>query len=113
MDKEEMKSVLADHLAEFRGRNYDDLVRKIERTKREHDCLAHFEGVAQDGTTYQIELNVFWDDQPKGNIRVIGDISVEPQKRLLGFLPIFRPNLTDDFIMAPDGTFIGEEANTG
>lgn len=108
-----MRSVLADHLAKFRVRTYDDLAREIEHTGREHDCLAHFEGTAEDGTPYQIELNVFWDDQPKGNIRVAGDITVEPQKRLLGFLPIFRPNLNDDFIIAPDGSFVGEEANTG
>ena len=113
MNKEKMRSILAEHLVKFRALSYDDLAREIDRTDREHDCLAHFEGVAQDGTPYQIELNVFWDDQPKGNIRVAGDISLEPQKRLLGSVPVFQPNLNDGFIMAPDGSFIGQNANTG
>jgi hypothetical protein len=38
--------------------------------------------------TSRQEFNAFWDDKPHGDIRVCGDLSADPQKRLLGFLPV-------------------------
>lgn len=68
--------------------------------------LAQFEGTAADGTPYYLSFDVFWDDQKNGNIRVMGDIYAEPYR---GFLGGMIPNVVEDFIMTPDGRFIGEE----
>ncbi len=108
MNTEQKRRLLAQHLARFRTWTYDALVHEIERTEREHDSLHHAEGVFEDGTEYQMEFNVFWDDRPGGDVRVCGDLCAEPQRRLLGFLPVYTPDVTDSFIMAPDGTFVGE-----
>lgn len=109
MKKETMAAILAEHLAHYRTWSYRRLAEEIDRTRREHGCLGTAEGTAPDGTKYFIEVNVFWDDQPGGDIRVIGALSAMPQRRLLGFLPICIPDATDTFIMNPDGGFVGEE----
>ncbi|QDV61102.1 hypothetical protein [Crateriforma conspicua] len=108
MDADDKRKVLADRLAEFRDWSYDTLAAEIDRTRKAHDCLHHTEGVFGDGTEYQLEFNVFWDDKRGGDIRVCGDISTEPQRRLFRILPIHLPDATDSFIMAPDGSFVGE-----
>lgn len=69
--------------------------------------LAQNEGTAADGTPYYLSFDVVWDDQKNGNIRVMGDICAEPRRTILGLIEI--PNVVEDFIMAPDGRFIGEE----
>ena len=53
-----------------------------------------------DGEQYQIERQAFWDSKTGGNIRVI--VSADG-----GGLSAFNP-LTQDFIISPDGSFIGE-----
>lgn len=80
---------------------------RIDRDRKALKRLDHIDGTASDGTSYQLEFEAFWDDKPGGNIRVIGDLSAEPQIPLLGF--IYRPDCADCFIMRPDGTFIGED----
>jgi hypothetical protein len=52
------------------------------------------------GTWYQGEVQVMWDDKPDGAIRVMASIDD-------GGCRAFVP-LTDDFILAPDGTFVDE-----
>lgn len=73
-----------------------------------HDCLGHIEDIAPDDTQYQREFLALWDGQPHGDIRVCGDLSAEPQKRLLGALPIYISDVNDNFIVSPDGRFVGE-----
>ena len=108
MDADDKRKVLADHLAEFRDWSYDTLAAEIDRTRKAHDCLRHTQGVFDDGTEYQLEFNVFWDDKRGGDIRVCGNIATESQRRLLRILPIYLPDATDSFIMSPDGSFVGE-----
>ncbi|MCM2374489.1 hypothetical protein [Aporhodopirellula aestuarii] len=108
MPPDAKRSLLAEHLAEFRSWSYDTLVAEIDRSRKTHDCLRHTEGVFDDGTEYQMEFNVFWDDKRGGDVRVCGDISTEPQRRLLWVLPIYIPDATDSFIMAQDGSFVGD-----
>ena len=108
MNIDDKRGLLATHLAEFRSWTYHQLAAEIDRTRRQHDCLAHVEGVFADGTEYQLEFNVFWDDQPGGDLRVTGDLTAEPQRPWLGFVPIYTPDVSDDFILRPDGTFVGE-----
>ena len=108
MTKDEMRAILAEHLAKYRSWTYAQLAEKIGRTRREHDGLDYVQGTAPDGVSYQMEINVFWDDRPHGDIRVCGELSADPQKPLLGFIPIYMPDVTDSFIMSPDGRFVGE-----
>ena len=54
------------------------------------------------GTKYKIEVEAVWDSGTKGgDLRVIGSIDDGGWR---AFHPIGR-----DFIMAPDGKFVGEE----
>jgi hypothetical protein len=103
MTKDEMSSVLARELAKFRTWSYAQLAERVERDRVAHDCLEHIEGTAPDGTKYYIEFNAFWDDKPQGDVRVIGSLGAEPQKPLLGFIPIYISDVNDSFIMSPDG----------
>jgi hypothetical protein len=70
--------------------------------------LAHAEGIASGGTQYQLELQAFRDDRPHGPVRVCGDLSVEPQRQLWGFLPVYTPNISLSFLMFPEGRLDGE-----
>jgi hypothetical protein len=94
MDKEEAKRVLEDHLQNYRRRSYDDLALLLGETQ-----VAELPGAS--GATYQIEVEVCWDDQPGGSIRVLGAIDDG------SFRAALTP-LCDDFLLAPDGTFVGE-----
>jgi hypothetical protein len=52
------------------------------------------------GIEYQVEIVAFWDDKPHGDLRVSGGVDDGGWRAL-------HP-LSDDFIMAPDGSFVGE-----
>jgi hypothetical protein len=103
MTKEEMRSILSEQLAKYRAWSYDELAARIVAGH-----MAHDEGIATDGTSFQLEFDVFWDDKPHGDVRVCGDLSAEPRKRFLGVLLIYVPDVTDSFIKAPNGRFVGE-----
>lgn len=92
-------------LEEVRAWGYAQLAERVERDHGAHDCLEHVEGIAPDGTVYQMEFNVFWDDKRYRDVRVCGDLSAEPQRPLLGFISVYTSDVTDSFIMSPDGRF--------
>ena len=108
MNKDEMRKILSEHLAKFRAWSYVQLSERVERDRKAHDCLEHIEGIASDGTQYQIEFQALWDDKPHGDVRVLGDLSAQPQRPLFGFIPVYTPDVTDSFIMSPEGRFVGE-----
>jgi hypothetical protein len=54
----------------------------------------------ESGTRYQAEIEVVWDDKRDGNLRVFAAIDD-------GGWRAFAP-LTNSFIVAPDGSFVGE-----
>ena len=93
MDNVEAKSLLRSHLETYRSRTYADLVALLGATE-----VAQLTGAT--GVEYQVEIDTHWDDRAGGNVRVIGSIDD-------GGWRAFMP-LCDSFIMAPDGTFIGE-----
>lgn len=93
MDKHEAAALLRDHLEGYRRRTYGDLVGLLGRPQ-----VAELRGAS--GTTYQVEVEVHWNDRPGGALRVLGSIDD-------GGWRAFRP-LNDDFILAPDGRFVGE-----
>jgi len=94
MNKEEAIAVLEKELALLRDESYTTLVSRISAGP-----LA-FERAAPGGTNYQLEIEVFWDDRPGGNVRVMGSVDDGGWR---AFIPLCR-----DFIKAPDGSFIGE-----
>jgi hypothetical protein len=101
MTKSEKSAILAEHLATFRAWAYGDLAARIGGGH-----LDTTERRALDGTEYSLTVDVFWDDKPRGDIRVIGDLSLN--RPLWGFIPLFFPDVCDSFIMRPDGRFVGE-----
>jgi hypothetical protein len=103
-----MQAVLTEHLAKYRAWPYSVLAERVEVDLKQHECLEHVEGQADDGTLYYLEFQAVWDDKAGGDVRVLGSLSAEPQKPLFGFLPIYCPDVTDSFIMAADGHFVGE-----
>jgi hypothetical protein len=69
MDKSEAQNVLGDRLARFSQRSYSELVPLVESSHVEH-----FEIRGSSDTTYQVQVQFFWDDKPKGVVRVVGSI---------------------------------------
>jgi len=93
MDNAEAAALLKAHLAAYRLRPYSELL-----TMRGKPQVAELRG--DSGGRYQVEVEVFWDDRPGGALRVRGSIDDGGWRAL-------RP-LCDDFILAPDGRFVGE-----
>ena len=93
MDNIEAQRLLHDQLAAWRSKSHPELASLVGES---HD----FEVTGPTGVWYQGHIRVVWDDQPHGNVRVIASIDD-------GGWRAFMP-LTDDFIMRPDGTLIGE-----
>jgi hypothetical protein len=57
--------------------------------------------VAFSGVEYQIEIEAFWDDFAAKHLRLV--LSSDDGRGWRAFAPI-----TDSFIIAPDGHFVGE-----
>ena len=93
MNREDVKALLAGRLAHYREYRYEQLATLV-------GSCQNAELTGADGTVYQLEFEFFWDDKPAGDVRVIGGIDG-------GGISALTP-LTDDFIMAPDGRFVGE-----
>jgi hypothetical protein len=67
MDKSEAHRILDEQLARFGS--YTELVPLVESGHVEN-----FEIRGAKGTMYQVEVQFFWDDKRKGNVRVVGSI---------------------------------------
>ena len=94
MDKAEATSILEKELAVYRTWPYEKLCALI-------NCTETFERNSASGTVYQLELEVFFDDDSQTNLRV--SMAIDDMKGWRAFIP-----LCNDLIMASDGTFIGE-----
>ena len=93
MDNGEAAALLKDHLDGYRLRSYADLVTLLGKPQ-----VAELRGASD--ATYQLEVEVHWDDRPRGALRVVGTIDD-------GGWQALKP-LCDDFILAPDGRFLGK-----
>jgi hypothetical protein len=93
MSRDEARTLLATHLAGYRKYPYSRLIELIGSVE-----TADVRGA--DGTMYQLEVEFFWDDEKKGDIRVLAAIDG-------GSISSFRP-MTDAFIKADNGTYVGE-----
>ena len=94
MDKEEERSILSKRLKRYRRRSYAELQELLNSQET-------FEIPGASGTVYQVEVSALWDDKKNGHLRVYGSVDD-------GGLRAFFP-LTDDFIIAPDGSFVAEK----
>jgi hypothetical protein len=95
VNDEEAKRILNGVVAALRREPYGTLV---ARYLDESDGYAV---VAESGVEYQVEVQAFWDSPRRpGNLRVM--ISIDD-----GGWRAFHP-LSTDFIVASDGSFVGE-----
>jgi len=93
VDKKEARSILKEHLTRYKEKPYADLLYLLE----DQDV---FEVTAPSGARYQLEFQAVWDRKKGGNLHVIGAIDD-------GGIRSFFP-LADNFILTPDGNFVGE-----
>jgi len=93
MDQAEAQSLLSQELSRYRELPYAELFSLIDHSET-------VERTAPSGVNYQIEMQVFVDDVSLQTLRVMGSIDD-------GGWRAFSP-LSDDFILSPDGSFVGE-----
>jgi hypothetical protein len=94
MDKAEAIEVAESRLAELRQLAYSRLVQEwLDQPRSEY-------ATAASGRRYQLEIEAVWDSQPHNNLRVwvVVDDGGPSAKR----------PLQCDFIVTPDGSFVGD-----
>lgn len=91
MNKDEAKAILSNQLKSFTTRSYSELAAFIDKP-------VNVEIAGPSGTKYGIEINVFFDSKPGGDLRVIGSIDDGGWR---AFVP-----LSDALIMKPDGDLV-------
>lgn len=95
MNKMEAKKLAGKELFEYKKLSYSEILLKLKVGEPET-----FEKVNNWGEEYRVEVEFLFDDEEEGNIRVMTAISYS-------FWTDLSP-VSDDFIIAPDGKFIGE-----
>lgn len=93
MNNEMAYSLIDAELRKLRALPYAELANRVGSNETK-------EVVATDGRTYQLEIEMFWDGGKNADVRVM--VAADD-----GGWRAFKP-LTGDFIMASDGTFVGE-----
>lgn len=92
-DEVEAREWVASEVRRLRSMSYDDLLVSL-------DDPIH-KVISRSGRPLMGETCIFWDSGEPGPLRVMVDIC-EPK------LGVVRSIASDDFIRAPDGSFIGE-----
>ena len=97
MDEAEARVILADIVGALRALSYDALV------ARHLAQVEAYEVSGASGAAYQVEVEAFWDDprKPDRDLRVMAAIDDGRGWRSLS-------PLTESFIVAPGGEFVGE-----
>ena len=93
MDNSPAGKVLNQWLAKLRAVPYRELAARV-------DSVTTDEVMRDDERSWQIEVQVAWDEEPEGNVRVT--VTVDD-----GGLRNFVP-LTESFVKSPAGAFVGE-----
>ncbi|WP_171160174.1 hypothetical protein [Usitatibacter palustris] len=87
------QKVLDQWLTKLRAVSYRELASRVDSVTTDE--------VARDSErSWQLEVQVLWDDEPNGNIRVV--VSVD-DGGLRAFVPV-----TKSFVKSPSGEFVGE-----
>ena len=93
MDTVAAQKVLDKWVAKLRTEPYRELASRVGSVTTDE--------VARDAErSWQLEVQVSWDDEPNGNVRVM--VSIDD-----GGLRAFVP-MTYDFVKSPSGEFVGE-----
>jgi hypothetical protein len=85
--------LLNEWLAKLRAVPYRELASRV-------DSVTTDEVMRDSERSWQLEIQVLWDDEPDGNVRVM--VSVD-DSGLRAFVP-----MTESFIKSPTGEFVGE-----
>jgi hypothetical protein len=93
MNKEEARQLLETAVQELRTKSRAELEPLVSTP----DVLS-VQG--KSGTTYQMEKQAVWDDKKGHDLRIL--VSIDDG----GWHALFP--MTDSFIVAPDGSFVGE-----
>ena len=94
MNRDEARSILRARVAELRREPYDCLK---SNWLGKPDCE---QITSHRGVEYQVEIEAFWDDETAGHLRLVALIDDGGWRALAP--------LADDFIIAADGSFVGE-----
>jgi hypothetical protein len=94
MDKLEARRILDRRIAELREEPYERLK---SHWLHQPDCE---QITADSGAKYQVEIEALWDDEFAGHLRLVASIDDGGWRALV---PI-----TEGFIVASDGSFVGE-----
>jgi hypothetical protein len=94
LNRDEALALLRERIGTLRDLSYTELLRYLDNATAE-------EVIASGGQVYQIEVEAMWDDQPHFDLRVLASIDD-------GSLRWATVPLVQDFIIRPDGTFVGE-----
>ncbi len=95
VDKAEARRIALDRIAELRRLSYQELHARFLNNPQ---CL---ETPGASGAMYQVETEALWDDRKAGHLRVM--VAVDDGRGWSAIVPV-----TEDFIVAPDGSFLGE-----
>jgi hypothetical protein len=93
MDNVAAQKVLHQWVGKLRAVPYRELASRV-------DSVTTDEVVRDSERSWQLEVQVLWDDEPDGNIRVV--VSID-DGGLRAFVPI-----TESFVKSPAGDFVGE-----
>jgi hypothetical protein len=109
MDRREAEPIARAKVSPYRERSYAELVALIGQEPE----TGEVDGAG--GVRYQFEIQVFWDGRKGGDVRVLGTICESPQQTvfcripILRWLPIYGGEIGVDFVLSPNGEFVGEE----
>lgn len=93
MDEAEARNILALELDKYRAWKREALVRLI-------DDRLDYQIKSPSSVTYNMDVQAVWDAEPNEDLRVM--VAIDD-----GGPSAYVP-LVDSFIVAPDGTFVGE-----
>jgi hypothetical protein len=94
MNEQVANTLIQIELRRLRARSYKELASAVGNVETK-------EVVGEDGISYQLEMQVFWDGKRGADIRVM--VACDDGRGWRAFVP-----LSDDFIVRPDGSFAGE-----
>ena len=94
MNQQIANALIQIELRRLRASSYQELASAVGKVETR-------EVVGEDGITYQLETQVFWDGKKRADIRVM--VACDDGRGWRSFVP-----LSDDFIVKPDGSLAGK-----
>jgi len=94
VNRDEALTILRERICTLRNLSYEELLQFLGNATGD-------EVIAPGGQAYQVEVEAMWDDRPDSDLRIIA--SIDDGSLRWATLP-----LVQDFVIRPDGTFVGE-----